>query len=241
MINELWIVPPIATARLGSSDTPCANFPWGPSDTSPGGTGKTTLSAQDSLELTANGEVQLVPAGSELIFKDQNASGRWRFRPVCPYFEPDRLAGTGATFCVAPSYTVGAFTPKRLAIGDALMTLDPLCGDGVGHGVKSAVLAVAVANSASAGVSEDAAIAHYRSRAVFAFRTHLRHCRDYYSSIRHPEYWRSEVEAIDAAESELDLVDDNGAGLTPIVSGLDGTNPSGADGLSIRLAAVRQD
>lgn len=87
MIDELWIVPPLASARLGSSTTPCSNFAWGPSDASPGGSGKTTLTPLESLELAANGEVSLVPASSELIFKDQDADGTWRFRPVCPYFE----------------------------------------------------------------------------------------------------------------------------------------------------------
>jgi hypothetical protein len=87
MIESLWIVPPIAVARLGSSDRPCGSFEWGPSDTSPGGTGKTTLVPLESLELAEDGEVRSVPAGPELIFKDQDASGTWRFRPVCPYFE----------------------------------------------------------------------------------------------------------------------------------------------------------
>jgi hypothetical protein len=87
MIEELWINPPVAIGRLGSSRTPCGNFEWGPSDTSPGGTGKTTLTLLDSLDLAEDGEARLVPAEPQLIFKDQDPAGNWRVRPVCPFFE----------------------------------------------------------------------------------------------------------------------------------------------------------
>ena len=76
------------------------------------------------------------------------------------------------------------------------MTLDPLCGDGVGHGVKSAILAVAVANSADITVSTEDALKHFEFRTTNAFINHLKHCRGYYSKIRHPAPWRGEVNAI---------------------------------------------
>lgn len=87
MIEELWILPPLASARLGSSSIPCENFCWGPSDTSPGGSGKTTLVPLESLELTTDGEVTVIPASREIVFKDKAADGTWHFRPVCPFFE----------------------------------------------------------------------------------------------------------------------------------------------------------
>lgn len=31
--------------------------------------------------------MRVIPAGSEIIFKDRDADGTWRFRPVCPFFE----------------------------------------------------------------------------------------------------------------------------------------------------------
>ena len=87
MITELWLSPPLAMARLGSSPNPCENFEWGPTDVSPGGTGKTTLRPLDSLSLDDEGRVTETPKSSALIFKDQTADGTWQFRPVCPYFE----------------------------------------------------------------------------------------------------------------------------------------------------------
>lgn len=87
LISDIWLTPPIAVARLGSSDNICGNFEWGPTDDSPGGSGKTTLRALDSLELDGNGNPSVVPANGEVVFKDQDAGGIWHFRPVCPYFE----------------------------------------------------------------------------------------------------------------------------------------------------------
>jgi len=52
-----------------------------------GGTGKTTLRPLESLQMAANGEISAEPPGQELVFKDTDAEGISRFRPVCPYFE----------------------------------------------------------------------------------------------------------------------------------------------------------
>ncbi|MBG0792342.1 hypothetical protein IYY11_02570 [Methylocystis sp. H62] len=87
MIEEIWLCPPLAVARLGSSPTICDNFEWGPTDRGPGGTGKTTLRALDSLELDANANPSVKPATGEVVFKDRDNNGTWHFRPVCPYFE----------------------------------------------------------------------------------------------------------------------------------------------------------
>ncbi len=87
MIDAIWLTPPIAIARLGSSETPCPNFTWGPTDDGPGGTGKTTLRAAPSVELDANGNPSIVEPADEVIFKEEDGNGTWHFRPVCPYFE----------------------------------------------------------------------------------------------------------------------------------------------------------
>jgi flavin-dependent dehydrogenase len=94
---------------------------------------------------------------------------------------------------IAPSYSADAVTIDRLRVGDALMGLDPLCGDGIGHGTRSAVLAVAVANSREVTVPSEAALAHFTARTGSAFRTHVFHCQGYYSSISHSERWRKEL------------------------------------------------
>lgn len=115
---------------------------------------------------------------------------------------PDLFERNSSDFSIAPTLARDISTSKRLAIGDALMTLDPICGDGVGQGVKSALLAVGVVNSAGATVTEEAAVAHFKARSSYAFRVHLRHCAAYYGSVAHPECWRNELDWMEAAAAD---------------------------------------
>ena len=81
MIEQLWLQPPLAFARLGPSPTPCDNYSWGQSDLTPRGTGKTTVVPRPTLDLAADGTLtERTP--QRVRFKD--AEG---WRPVCPYFE----------------------------------------------------------------------------------------------------------------------------------------------------------
>ncbi|MCT9005893.1 hypothetical protein ACWGKW_09915 [Streptomyces sp. NPDC054766] len=81
MIDQLWIQPPLAFARLGPSPKPCDNYRWGRSDLTPRGTGKTTVEPQPTLDLAADGTLsERMP--QEVRFKDEAG-----WRPVCPYFE----------------------------------------------------------------------------------------------------------------------------------------------------------
>ncbi|MGP4049719.1 hypothetical protein [Streptomyces sp. 2A115] len=81
MIEQLWLHPPLAFARLGPSPVPCDNYRWGPSDLSPRGTGQTTVVPDTTVDVAADGTLtERLPESVQ--FKD--ASG---FRPVCPFFE----------------------------------------------------------------------------------------------------------------------------------------------------------
>ncbi len=81
MITKIFLLPPLAFARLGPSETPCDAFHWGPNDMRPRGTGKTTILPSETLRVASDGTVtKSVPR--ELVFKD--AAG---FRPVAPFFE----------------------------------------------------------------------------------------------------------------------------------------------------------
>jgi hypothetical protein len=80
-INNIWLSPPFAIARVGTSSTPCPAFMWGESDTSPRGSGKTTLMPTETLMLSETGVVSS-ETPQTLTLKDSEG-----FRPVCPYFE----------------------------------------------------------------------------------------------------------------------------------------------------------
>jgi hypothetical protein len=82
VINRIWLHPPMALARLGSSETPCDNYHWGPNDTRPDGTGKTKLEADETLVVRPDNTLEL-HRPETIEFKD--ALGR--FKPVCPFFE----------------------------------------------------------------------------------------------------------------------------------------------------------
>lgn len=107
---------------------------------------------------------------------------------------PDLFERDSTEVSTAPSLLLKDPSSGCMAIGDALMTLDPLCGDGTGHGIKSALLAVGVLNSVSGTIPEEAVLSHYVGRAHYAYKTHLEHCHRYYSSMRYSTYWVDEVE-----------------------------------------------
>lgn len=111
MIKKLWLYPPMAFARLGSSDTPCDNFHWGANDMRPRGTGKTTIEPTQTLHILTDGTVTS-SISSEITFKD--AQG---FKPVCPFFE---LHGEWTT---QTGVNTGPITPQVLA-EFGLTTLD---------------------------------------------------------------------------------------------------------------------
>jgi hypothetical protein len=81
VIRRLWLYPPLAFGRLGPSQTPCDSFRWGPNDTRPRGTGKTTIQPVQTLRVALDGTVTASVPGT-IRFKD--AAG---FKPVCPFFE----------------------------------------------------------------------------------------------------------------------------------------------------------
>lgn len=80
-LTRIWLAPPLAFGRLGSSPEPCAAFHWGPNDLTPDGTGTTTLVPSETLSLDDDGVVaSSVP--TRIIFRDEHG-----IRPVCPFFE----------------------------------------------------------------------------------------------------------------------------------------------------------
>ncbi|HXZ01273.1 MAG TPA: hypothetical protein VEI03_14845 [Stellaceae bacterium] len=80
-LRRLWLLPPLAFARLGSSPVPLDAFFWGPNDERPGGTGKTTIRPAPTLYFRGDGTL-FARTPSAVYFKDQDG-----FRPVCPFFE----------------------------------------------------------------------------------------------------------------------------------------------------------
>ena len=103
MIEKLWLYPPLAIARLGTSTNPCANFHWSTNDLRPRGTGKTTIKPIQTLHVATDGTLTAsIP--TEISFQDEQG-----FKPVCPFFE---LHGQWRT---DTGVREGAITPQVLA------------------------------------------------------------------------------------------------------------------------------
>jgi len=81
MLKRIFIVPPLAFARVGTSSTPCAAFLWGPNDVSSRGSGTTTLQPIETLDIASDGTVSSSTPDT-IIFRDNEG-----IRPVCPFFE----------------------------------------------------------------------------------------------------------------------------------------------------------
>jgi hypothetical protein len=134
------------------------------------------------------------------------------------------IAGPDAWPC-APRITWPLFGPAWFACGPCAFALDPICGDGVGYAVRSAIwLCGLLAAHGLAGIVE--ARAGYETRLVLAFRDHLAACLEFYSEARFAPLWKNEIRA---TERGLAAMDKLLAALHPMRHRLSGFN------------AIRQD
>jgi len=91
-IKKIWLTPPMAFARIGSSDTPMDAYYWSENNPNPKGSNKTTIVPAPTLTIDADGNLgECLP--KEIRFKEVTDKGEI-FRPVCPWYE---LHGTFTT------------------------------------------------------------------------------------------------------------------------------------------------
>lgn len=77
--------------------------------------------------------------------------------------------GAARTFDAAPGLARPLAGPGWLAVGDAAMALPPVTGDGIGNGLRTAILATAVLRAIRRGQPTGPLIAHYELRLGQAF------------------------------------------------------------------------
>ena len=103
---------------------------------------------------------------------------------------------TGSVACapaLAPAVVAGG-----LAIGDAILSLDPIRGDGVGFAARGALLAQAVI-AAEAGPG---ALRHYSARLATVFVQHAETTISHYRSSFNAPLWAGEIAAMEAARAQ---------------------------------------
>jgi len=92
---------------------------------------------------------------------------------------------------------------RRIRIGEAAVGFDPICGDGCGHAMRTAVLAVAALDAIESGESPVDVRRHYRQRLGYAFFSHLQTCREIYATAVQSSIWADELRRMDSAESVM--------------------------------------
>ena len=97
-------------------------------------------------------------------------------------------------FPAAPRILTPLGSDRWLAVGETAFSVDPLCGDGVGSAVYSAMLASALISSASDHKDMSALLRHYHLRHRRSFAMHLKHVYDYYQPFLYHAAWASELE-----------------------------------------------
>jgi len=95
---------------------------------------------------------------------------------------------------VAPTRPPRAGRPGLIAVGEAAAAFDPVSGDGVGHGLRGAVLAARVLQSIAGGEPIQACLAQYENTLSRAMLHHLTLCLGCYRNASTAHAWRSEID-----------------------------------------------
>ena len=121
----------------------------------------------------------------------------------------EEIVDDHAGFVAMPRLAAEPCTSRSIVVGDAAMTLDPMSGNGIGSGLKSALLAAAVLDAARRETVPQACFDHYAQRLRDAQRSHVRTCIDFYGRSAHAADWQEEIgrmsEALDRLPRDPDL------------------------------------
>jgi hypothetical protein len=94
----------------------------------------------------------------------------------------------------APGFRTHFREARAVAVGSGAARLDPLCGDGTGFSLRTALLAAAVADHCRHAPTAEAPWRHYCSRVAAATAHHLRACDRFYSMAESGDTWSRELE-----------------------------------------------
>ena len=126
----------------------------------------------------------------------------------------DQLAEVGQASGLFPSHPRimdPLAGPGWLRCGSAALGFDPLCGDGVGHAAREAILGSAVIRSVAEGGDVGSLILHYQARLMAGFRRHLGVCSGFYQAGGRGPWWDEQVNdtlrGLDWTSQRLQTVD----------------------------------
>ncbi len=105
----------------------------------------------------------------------------------------DGCAGDVHVHATAPALRRPLGGSRWLAIGNAAMSLDPVCGDGTAQALRSGLLAAAIIVTSRDGGDPRALIEHYDRRVARTFAAHLAACARLYDPAVFGAGWEREI------------------------------------------------
>jgi flavin-dependent dehydrogenase len=120
-----------------------------------------------------------------------------RSQVISPLVE--EVLDDAAGFAAQPRLATTLCSLGSIAVGDAAMTLDPMSGNGIGNGLRSAILGAAVLEAADRDATSRACFDHFAQRLRNAMRSHVGTCIDFYGRAAHASDWRREIDAMSEA------------------------------------------
>ncbi len=103
------------------------------------------------------------------------------------------IAGPLQILPAAPQILEFLGSESWLAVGAAACSFDPVCGDGIGQAIRSALLASAVPLSPSGDILLTDALRHYHLRHRYTFAWHLHHIYTFYKPLLTQTAWFEEL------------------------------------------------
>lgn len=120
--------------------------------------------------------------------------------------------GRAAVAGLSPAVSVCEAFPARcdpwprvrtVHVGEAALAFDPICGDGLGQALRSAILAAAAIEAVEGGEDRSGVRAFVRHRFGLAFLAHLDTCAGFYASLTPAASWTTELRAMREEASML--------------------------------------
>lgn len=108
----------------------------------------------------------------------------------------DGCEGDVHVYSTAPTLRRPLGGPGWLAIGNAAMSFDPVCGDGTAQALRSGLLAAAVIVASREGRDPEGLIEHYDLRVTKTFAAHLAACARIYDLAVFGAAWEAEMATV---------------------------------------------
>lgn len=93
--------------------------------------------------------------------------------------------------------------PGWFACGPSAMSMDPICGDGIGSAIRSAIWLCGLIGARLEGADAEVVTNDYSARLALAFQEHLAICWEYYAAARLAKAWEFEIAATEGGRNAI--------------------------------------